>query len=399
MKANPVRFIWTALPKGWSFRHSSTVFAVLSTVTVLSVSARAASVTLAWNKNPEPDVVGYRIYLGPQGGTPTTTLDAGNSTNKVVTGLQEGASYSFYAAAYNAAGLESDFSSPVNYTVPSTVNNLLVTWERSFSPQAVSYSVTYGPDNQTPITRMVGTNLSATITNVARGVTYEITADAYNSSGVAVTEYDLVSYTIPPSGSIGSVHLLPIDEPPVIALTAPANNSTYTAPASITISATASDDEAVQFVDFFEDSTLLARDTSAPFSYTWNSVPSGTYELYAIAVDASNQFTRSASSLVNVGDPAPPASAPLAPVNTSARFVMSTKSVEVSWGDASNNESSFVVERSMNGSAFVSVGSVAANQTLFTDSGVQRKTQYSYRVRAVNSAGSSVSSIASVKTR
>ena len=246
---------------------------------------------------------------------------------------------------------------------------------------------------------MVGTNLSATITNVARGVTYEITADAYNSSGVAITEYDLVSYTIPPSGSIGSVHLLPIDEPPVIALTAPANNSTYTAPASITISATASDDEAVQFVDFFEDTTLLARDTSAPFSYTWNSVPSGTYELYAIAVDASNQFTRSASSLVNVGDPAPPASAPLAPVNTSARFVMSTKSVEVSWGDASNNESSFVVERSMNGSAFVSVGSVAANQTLFTDSGVQRKTQYSYRVRAVNSAGSSVSSIASVKTR
>ena len=366
---------------------------------VLSSSARAASVTLAWNKNPEPDVAGYRIYFGPQGGTPTTTLDAGNATNKVVTGLQEGASYSFFATAYNSAGIESDLSSPVNYTVPSTVNNLLVTWERSFSPQAVSYSVTYGPDNQTPVTRMVGTNLSATITNVARGVTYEITADAYNSSGVAVTEYDLVNYTVPLSGSVGSVHLLPIDEPPAVTLTSPANNSTYTAPANIVINATTSDDDAVQFVDFFEDTNLLARDSSAPFSYTWSSVPAGTYDLYAIAVDTSDQFSRSASAIVTVGEPPVVVNAPLAPIDVSARFVSNTKNVEVGWRDVSDNESGFVVERSLNGSTFTSIASLDANQTTFTDTSVQRKTHYYYRVRAVNSAGANVSTVVSLQTR
>ena len=66
-----------------------------------------------------------------------------------------------------------------------------------------------------------------------------------------------MTYTIPVSGSVGSVHLLAIDEPPVIALTSPANNSSYTAPANIVISATASDDDAVQFVDFYQESTLL----------------------------------------------------------------------------------------------------------------------------------------------
>jgi fibronectin type 3 domain-containing protein len=366
---------------------------------VLGMPTRAASVTLAWNKNHEPDVAGYRVYFGPQGGTPTTTLDAGNATNKVVTGLQEGASYSFYATAYNSAGLESDYSAPVNYTIPSVANNLLVTWEQSFSPKAVSYSVTYGPENQAPTTRMVGTNLSATITNVSRGATYEITAYAYDSSSLPVTEYDLVTYTIPLSGSVGSVHLLPIDQPPAITLTSPSNNSAYTQPADIVISATASDDDRIQFVDFFNDTDLLARDTSAPFSFTWNSVPAGTYDLYAIAVDTSDQFTRSASAIVNVGGPSPVVNAPLAPIDISANFTPNTKNVEVSWRDVSDNESSFIVERSLNGSSFASVGLLAANQTTFTDPSVQRKTLYYYRVGAANSAGANVSSVVSVQTR
>ena len=359
----------------------------------------AASVTLAWNRNPEADIAGYRIYFGPQGGTPTTSQNAGTSTNVVVTGLQEGASYSFYATAYNSAGLESDFSAPVNYTVPSSANNLVVTWERSFSSEAANYSMIYGPANQTPTTRNVGTNLTATISNVVRGVTYEITAEARNAVGQVVTEYDGVSYTIPQSGSVGSVHLLPIDQPPAVTLTSPAHGSTFTEPANIVISANASDDDAVQFIDFFADETLLARDATAPFSYSWNAVPAGTYDIYAIAVDTLNQFTRSESATVTVGQSAPPTTAPLAPADVSARYVSSSKAVELAWRDVSNNEGSFVIERSSNGSTFSVLNSVQANQTVFQDSTAQRKTHYYYRVRAVNSAGSNVSTAVSVQTR
>ncbi|MGZ8940322.1 MAG: fibronectin type III domain-containing protein, partial [Limisphaerales bacterium] len=175
--------------------------------------------SLAWNPNPEPDVIGYRVYYGPAGGTPTFSKDAGGSTTTTVTGLQEGASYSFHATAYNSAGLESELSSPVSYTIPSTVNNLPVTWEKSFSPNAANYNFFYGPPDQTPTLRNVGTNLSTVVSNVIRGGTYEVTVEAINSAGSPVTDYEIVTYTIPQTGTIGSIHLLAVDYPPTIALT------------------------------------------------------------------------------------------------------------------------------------------------------------------------------------
>ena len=100
-----------------------------------------------------------------------------------------------------------------------------------------------------------------------------------------------------------------------------------------------------------------------------------------------------------IGEPAPVENAPLAPRDVSARFVTSTKDVEVSWSDVSNNESSFVVERSLNGSTFGAVATLPINQTTFTDTTAQRKTHYYYRVRAVNSSGSNVSTVISAQTR
>src|SRR5688572_23909621 len=235
MMANLVRFIGAVLPKGWVFRQYSKVLAVLGKGLVLCVSDRAASGTLAWNKNPEPDVAGYRIYFCPQGGTPTTTLDAGTSTNLVVTGLQEGASYSFFATAYNSAGLESDFSPAINYTVPSAANNLVVTLERSFSTNTAHYTVFFGPQGQSPTSLSIGTNLTTTISNVVRGAVYDITAEAYASGGGSLHDYEVVTYTIPQSGSIGSVHLIPVDHPPSIALTSPADGSTFITPADVRI--------------------------------------------------------------------------------------------------------------------------------------------------------------------
>ena len=55
----------------------------------------------------------------------------------------------------------------------------------------------------------------------------------------------------------------PTNHAPTVSLTRPAPSSTFTAPASITLAARASDtDGTIAKVDFYRGSTLLASDTS-----------------------------------------------------------------------------------------------------------------------------------------
>jgi hypothetical protein len=400
MKANSVRTNRAARAVRWMFRYSRILSAALFvTQLLLAGETHAVNVTLAWNKNPEPDVTGYNIRFGPQGGTPATVVNAGNVTNITVTGLQEGSSYSFYASAYNSAGLESNLSSPVNYTVPiASNNNLAVSWDQTFSDTAVGYAVVYGPLNQTPTRRDVGNTLSTTISNLVRGATYVISVDAYDSTGETVTAYEDVQYTVAASGSLPPVHLLPIDQPPTVALNSPTNGAAFTAPAAIQISATAADDDAVQYVDLFEGTNLLARVSEPPYSFTWNSVAEGSYEITAVAVDTLDQFTQSQPATITVGSGSA-GTAPAAPINLTAKFNRTDGRVRLNWSDVSNNEDSFRLERSTDSVNFSMVGTAAANTVIYFDATVQRGQRYYYRVLAVNAAGANASNIASVRTR
>jgi len=76
---------------------------------------------------------------------------------------------------------------------------------------------------------------------------------------------------------------------PAVVMTAPVAGSTYTAPATITLAATASDtDGSVQRVEFYRNSSLLYTDTTSPYSYSWTGVSSGTYLLSVRATDSDN---------------------------------------------------------------------------------------------------------------
>jgi predicted phage tail protein len=85
-------------------------------------------------------------------------------------------------------------------------------------------------------------------------------------------------------------------------LTAPANGTSYIAPANITLTATASDPEGkLSKVEFYRGSTLLGTDTSSPFSYSWTNVAAGTYSLTAVAYDTAGAKTTSNAATVTVG--------------------------------------------------------------------------------------------------
>ncbi len=128
-------------------RLSSKVWPIALSVAVLWISfcspfqVRASqSVTLAWN--PEPNVAGYALYYGTNGGKYTTRLDIHTNTAATVSGLKEGLNYSFAIAAYNVAGVEGTPSAPISYLVPGILAMTPAT--QSGNPMQIKFPVAPG---------------------------------------------------------------------------------------------------------------------------------------------------------------------------------------------------------------------------------------------------------------
>jgi hypothetical protein len=86
---------------------------------LLSQTAYAASVTLAWDPSTNPSVTGYRIYWGTTSGSYTNSANAGNSFIYTVSGLNSGTTYYFVATCYTGTGAESGYSNQVSTTTPA----------------------------------------------------------------------------------------------------------------------------------------------------------------------------------------------------------------------------------------------------------------------------------------
>lgn len=76
------------------------------------------SVSFAWDRSAETNVVDYRIYYGGASRTYTNMVSTGNATSVTIGNLAEGVTYYFAATAYDIFGLESDFSGEISYLVP-----------------------------------------------------------------------------------------------------------------------------------------------------------------------------------------------------------------------------------------------------------------------------------------
>lgn len=109
---------------------------------------------------------------------------------------------------------------------------------------------------------------------------------------------------------------------------------------------------------------------------------------YNSAGDSAYSNTASASTL---------AATLSAPSGLSAS-ALSKSSIGLKWTDTNTAESGYKVERLI-GKTWTQIGTVGANTTTYTDSGLAAATSYSYRVRAyTSSANSSYSSTASATT-
>jgi titin len=84
--------------------------------------------------------------------------------------------------------------------------------------------------------------------------------------------------------------------------------------------------------------------------------------------------------------------APAAPSNLVATAI-STSQINLIWTDASNNETGFIIERSLDGTTgWSQIAAPAANATSYSNTGLAAGTKYFYRVRAMNGALASANS-------
>lgn len=82
-------------------------------------AASTGSVSVAWNPNPETDVVGYKIYWGELSRQYTNVQDVGNNMAATLGNLSSGRPYYCAVKAYNSAQQESAFSSEITLTYVS----------------------------------------------------------------------------------------------------------------------------------------------------------------------------------------------------------------------------------------------------------------------------------------
>ncbi|SCG57566.1 glycoside hydrolase family 48 protein [Micromonospora zamorensis] len=79
----------------------------------------------------------------------------------------------------------------------------------------------------------------------------------------------------------------PANQPPTVSLGLP--TGPFTAPADVPLTATASDpDGTISKVEFYRNGLLINTDTSAPYAYTQEDLPAGSYTVQAKAYDNAN---------------------------------------------------------------------------------------------------------------
>lgn len=92
------------------------------------------------------------------------------------------------------------------------------------------------------------------------------------------------------------------------------------------------------------------------------------------------------------------AATPTTPTNFKV-LQATSNSIQLEWGDASNNERAFRLERSSDGMTWTMVNMIGANATTYTDTDLYPVTSYFYRLRAENSKGNSTyTSTVTIKT-
>ena len=186
-----------------------------------------------------------------------------------------------------------------------------------------------------------------------------------------------------------------VNVPPTVSLTSPTVGASFSAPASVVVSANAQDsDGSVTSVEFYRNGTLISTKTAAPYTYTDSGVGAGNYSYLAKAFDNSGAATSSAATSVTVNAPinVPPTVSLTSPT-VGASFA-APANVVVSANAQDSDGSVTSVEFYRNGTL---ISTKTAAPFTYTDSGVATGS-YAYTAKAHDNAGAVTTSSAATIT-
>jgi hypothetical protein len=168
-------------------------------------------------------------------------------------------------------------------TAPGTVNLAATATDADGTIAKVEFQ-----QNGVKIAEITAPPFQHTVTNLAAG-SYQFRARAVDNRHA------------PAFSATATVTVVGGNQPPVVALTAPADGATFAAGVQITITADASDpDGTVAKVEFFAGLVKLGEDTSAPYAFDWATAPAGGHTLSARATDNAGASANSAPRSITV---------------------------------------------------------------------------------------------------
>ncbi|MBO9699081.1 MAG: hypothetical protein J7604_02665 [Sporocytophaga sp.] len=235
-------------------------------------------------------------------------------------------------------------------------------------------------------TSLLGTALQAPYNyrwlNVATG-TFTLTAKAYDN-GSLITTSKPVSVTVTGTGNIA----------PTVSLTSPANNASFIAPATIALSANASDsDGSIAKVEFFRGTTLIGQSssTTSPYTFSWTGVAAGTYSITAKATDNGGLSTSTTAINITVtaANVAPTVTL-TSPANNASFTAPATIALSA---NASDSDGSIAKVEFFSGTTLIGQSSNTTSPYTFSWTGVAAGT-YSITAKATDNGGLSTSTTA-----
>jgi hypothetical protein len=153
-----------------------------------------------------------------------------------------------------------------------------------------------------------GANVGAADTTSPYTYSWDTTKSTNGSHSLAAVVTDQANSKVTSSSVTVTVKNGAVDTtPPTVSITSPVSGSTVSG--TIAVTANASDNVGVASVQFQVDGNITgAPDTSAPYSYSWNTAvyTNGTHTVTAVAKDAAGNSATSAAVTVTISNAAPP---------------------------------------------------------------------------------------------
>ena len=355
------------------------------------------TIDLTWVDNAT-DESAYRVERSPNGGVTWAEIASlpANSTFYSDTGLTCGTGYAYRVRAYRAAdGLFSNYTNVVSASTvlcpppeaPSALNvapfsttQLDLTWADNATDES-GYRIERSPDGGATwaeITGLPANSTSYSNTYLICGTSYTYRVRAYRASDGQFSAYT--------------------NEASALTLACPPPPAPPTVLSAVAVSETQID---LSWIDNGTDETAYSLERS-PDGLTWAEIvalPADTtgysdigltcgaiyaYRIrtYRAADDQFSAYSNEASTLTLACPVVPPD----APTALSAVAASDTQ-IDLTWVDNATDESTYRIERSLDGITWAEIVTLPADTTNYSNIGLVCDTIYVYRVRAYRVAG------------